>query len=276
MSKTFAAAAIAAATTVSAANQPASPWHRRRRRRMSKRTGAMATVVAALVATAGLFAGASNSAEQPPNCGPIGCVVALTPTGPSPSALTMHAEGHVLFYNPDSVSHTVVFANGRCSLTLAPGSGGFVDGWCRDPFMSYAGTYPYTVDGTFSGTVITTPLQRSVSLTARTHAIPPRARLTLRGQVTWKAFGPKYKPPFPVIVLARHQSGQPFTPVAAVNARYQGTASPDTNGWKLTVRPRITTTYIAEVTGQFPGAEGLIWTPARSLPFTVRVRRGTR
>jgi hypothetical protein len=240
---------------------------------MSKRLGPIALVVVAVAATTGLFAGASNSAEQPPNCGPVGCVVTLTSTGPSPSTLTMHAKGQVLFYNPDSVSHTVVFANGRCSLTLISGSGG---GWCRDPFVFYAGTYPYTMDGTHSGTVITTPLPRSVSLSARTHAIPPRAQLTLRGQVRWKTFGPRYKPPFPVIVLARHQSSEPFRPIAAVNARYQGTASPDTNGWKLTVRPRITTTYIAEVTGQFPGSEGLIWTPARSLPFTVHVRRGTR
>jgi hypothetical protein len=61
---------------------------------MRKRLGAIAFLVAAVAAAAGLAA-ASNSAEQPPHCAPTGCIVTLTATGPSPSTLTMHAEGRV-------------------------------------------------------------------------------------------------------------------------------------------------------------------------------------
>lgn len=242
---------------------------------MSKRRGAITLVVAAVAVTAGLFASASNSAPQPPSCGFVwGCLVALTATGPTPGALTMYAEGNVRFYDGDSATHTVVFANGRCSLTDQPGSGSL---GCDDPFMFYAGTYAYTVDGKFSGTVITTPLPRSVTLTARTHTIRRSTRLTLRGQV--HRSNPGSSPPPPVTVLARRNSSQPFEPVATVRTRG---SHQTTNGWKLVVRPEASTTYVAEVTTQrlcyFPASrcahpQGQVWTNARSRPLTVRIRQ---
>src|SRR5262249_38158412 len=53
-------------------------------------------------------------------------------------------------------------------------------------------------------------------------------------------------------------------------------------GWKLNVMPDVTTTYIAEVTGQrlcyFPASrcaqpQGQLWANPKSRPFTVRIRR---
>jgi hypothetical protein len=242
---------------------------------MNKRLGSIAIVLAAVAAAAGLLAGPSKSAAVPPNCGiPFGCVVTLTGTGPSPSTLTMDALGYVSFYNPDSVSHTVVFANGLCSLTLTPNTN---YAGCPSRFLTFAGSYAYTVDGKFPGSVVTTPRSRSVSLTARTHSIRGGTGLTLRGQVT--RFDPGRAPPPPVVVLARHTSTQPFEPVATV--RLKG-GPQSTYRWKLKVQPEVSTTYIAKVTGQrlcyFPASQceqiaGQVWVNAKSHPFTVRVRR---
>ncbi|HJQ49260.1 MAG TPA: hypothetical protein VJ838_01965 [Gaiellaceae bacterium] len=245
---------------------------------MNKRFGTMAIVVATVAAAAGLFANASNSAPQPPNCGFVwGCLVTLTATGPSPDTLTMHAEGNLRFVTQDSVTHTVVFANGLCSFTLDPGSGSH---GCNDPFMFYAGSYAYTVDGKFQGTVVTTPLRRSVTLTARSHTIRGRTRLTLRGRV--HRSDPGTSPPPPVVVLARHNSSQPFALVATVRTRGSRRI---TYRWKLDVQPQAATTYIAEVTAQrlcyFPRSrcadpQGQVWADARSRPFTVRIRHGVQ
>ncbi len=89
---------------------------------MNKRFGAIATLVAAVAAAAGLFAGPSSSASS--ECpkgrpGIPGCLVSLTATGPSPSTVRMAASWKLEFRNTDSRTHTVVFANG-CSLTLTP------------------------------------------------------------------------------------------------------------------------------------------------------------
>ena len=242
---------------------------------MNKRLAAMATLLAAVAGAAGLFASASNSAPQPPNCGYVlGCLVTLTATGPSPGTLTMHAEGNVRFSNWDSVSHTVVFANGLCSITVHPRD---FPPACDKPFEFYAGSYAYTVDGKFRGTVITTPLPRSVNLTARAHTIQGGTRLTLRGRVLRSDSGSA--PPPPVLVLARGKSTQPFEAVATVRTKGSHQTA---YGWKLTVRPDGATTYIAEVTAQrlcyYPASrcahpQGQVWANAKSRPFTVRIRR---
>ena len=243
---------------------------------MNKRPATLAILAAAVAAAAGLFASASNSAPQPPNCGYVwGCLVGLTATGPSPDTLTMYAKGNVRFVSRDSATHKVVFANGLCSFTVDPGHGSH---GCNDPFMFYAGSYAYAVDGKFHGTVVTTPLPRSVTLTARSHTIRGGTRLTLRGQV--HRSNPDSAPPPPVIVLARHNSSQPFEPVATVRTRFQRNDHAK-YGWKLNVQPEVTTTYIAKVTGQrwcyFPASRcarphGQVWTSATSRPFTVRIR----
>lgn len=241
---------------------------------MSKRLGAIAIVGAALVAAAGLFASESNSAPQPPNCGYVwGCLVALTATGPSPGTLRLYAKGNVRFTSRDSATHTVVFANGRCSFMVEPGHGSH---GCNDPFMFYAVSYAYTVDGKFHGTVVTTPLRRSVTLTARSHTIRGGTRLTLHGRVARS--NPDSAPPPPVVVLARPNGKQRFELVATVRTR----GSHQTKyRWTLAVEPKAATTYIAEVTAQrlcyFPASrcahpQGQVWANAKSRPFTVRVR----
>ena len=193
------------------------------------------------------------------------CIVTLTATGPSPSNVKMHAGEALDFVNADSAPHTVVFANGLCTLTVQPGP------WspCGDPFAHYVGSYPYTVDGKFPGTVITTPLRRVVTLTARAHSIAPAARLTLHGQVGWTCPAPCFtarQKHFPVLVLARHDRNHAFEPIATVPERWGKLPG----RWELTVQPDVTTTYIARVTWQFP--QGRIWATSTSSPFTVRIR----
>jgi hypothetical protein len=256
---------------------------------MSKRLGAIALVVAAVAAATGLFASPSNSASNVcprwwqwhPWMG--GCLVTLTATGPSPSRMEMPAGSFLVFANSDSVSHTVVFADGRCSLTLTPGEG--FDAWarvspkwdCHDNSSFYVGSYAYTVDGKFSGTVVTTPVHRVVTLTARTHTIRGDTRLILHGQVNPPGWSyrvsdpPGWRDYVSVVVLARHNSKHPFRPIATLNP---GLMKKELVGsyqrWRLTVHPGATTTYIAKVTSQLP--QGQIWTNAKSRPFTVRIR----
>jgi plastocyanin len=239
---------------------------------MNKRLASVAIALAAGAAAAGLFASPSNSAANYATgayCKVPLCVVRLTGTGPSPSNVKMHAGDTLIFDNRDSVTHTVVFANGRCSFTLAPGFESRGD--CNINFSHYVGRYAYTVDGKFPGTVVTTPLRRLVTLTARTHTIRPGTRLTLHGRVSFSCPQPCYVLSgwyhVAVIVLARHDGKHPFRPIATVNTRFL-TEVP--GRWKLKVQPAVTTTYIAKATGQLP--QGQVWTKARSRPFTVRAR----
>jgi len=189
----------------------------------------------------------------------------------------MEAGGYLLFDNKDSVTHTVVFANGLCSLTVSPGEavgpGNSVNGSehpdCNDNFPFYVGSYAYAVDGKVPGTVDTAPAGRSVTLTARTHKIRRGEQLTLHGRVTWNNQGCDLtaKVPFPVVVLARSNAGQALRQIAVVTVGN----GPHGDVWQLHVRPGVTTTYIAEANGQLP--EGPIWAVARSRVFTVRMRR---
>jgi hypothetical protein len=203
--------------------------------------------------------------------------VSLTAAGPSPSTLKMTAGQYMVFHDEDSVTHTVVFANGLCSLTVTPGEwvgpGYSVNGSlhpdCNDNVPFYHGSYPYTVDGKAPGRVDTALAYRSVTLTARTHKVRRGQRLTLYGSARWdnNATPLANKAPFPVIVLARHAGSQTFRAIARVTMG----GSPDASDvWHLTVRSGVATTYIAELSGQLPG--GAIWKRATSRPFTVRMR----
>jgi plastocyanin len=254
---------------------------------MNKRFGAIAILVAAGAATAGLFASASNSAPTLSSAtassgacykGPL-CLVSITATGPSPSRVKMIAGDNLYFDNTDSVTHTVVFANGRCNLTISPKSEG---GSCNPNFLHFVGSYAYTVDGKFAGTVATIPWGRSVTLTARRHEIRRGTRLILHGRVSWYNRNPaiSWKSQLLVKVLARHDSGHHFEPIATVRfrARFPQGHGEDqfglvSYGWKLKVRPGVTTTYIAKVTGGAPPHwQGQFWINAKSRPFTVRIR----
>src|SRR5438876_4787641 len=94
-------------------------------------------------------------------------VISLTPAGPSPAALEVPAGlGQIWFSNTDTVTHTVVFANGLCSIEVAPGR----RGQCTSGFfMSYVGDYPYAVDGTSQAHLVIEAVGRGVSLGARSH-----------------------------------------------------------------------------------------------------------
>jgi len=238
---------------------------------MNKRFGALALLVAAAAATAGLLASTSNSAVNTPYCKVPICLVSLTGAGPQPSNVRMYAAQALEFLNEDSAPHTVVFANGLCSLTVTPSR----DLGCSDPATAYVGSYAYTVDGKSAGTVVTAPLRRSVSLTARTHSIRGGTRLALHGQVSvhcpGDCFAPSGRHHTSVVVLAGNDSTHSFRPVARVHPRYVAKVP---GSWTLTVQPNATTTYIAKVTGQLP--HGQIWTTARSRPFTVRIPQAGR
>lgn len=247
---------------------------------MNKRLAATAMVVAAGAATAGLFV--EPSASSSGTCTKaLACSISLTATGPSPSALTAPAMSDLSFDNTDSVSHTVVFANGHCSITLAPGeqvgpgvewANGVEHPDCNDNLTFYVGSYPYTVDGKFAGTVITTPLRRAVSLTAPTHGIRRGTSLTLHGRVNWLQYNPAALEPqqFRVIVLARHDGRHAFKPIttgrlwSSESYAHNGTIS---YSWKRKVHPGETTTYVAKVTGY-----QWFWSDATSRAFTVRIR----
>jgi hypothetical protein len=186
----------------------------------------------------------------------------LTPTGPSPIVLTVPAGLYPAWINQDQVTHTVLFANGLCSLQVAPGE----TKGCSNGFSEFVGRYPYTVDGSVQASIVVVPEPRAVTLRARSHQIQRGAGLTLHGQVTVPVLSPPAPPsPQPVTVLARHDSRHPFRPIAVVVARPHGWQLV----WRLRVRPRATTIYIAAAISQPKG--GQYWQRARSRPFKVLV-----
>jgi hypothetical protein len=203
--------------------------------------------------------------------------VTLTASGPTPAALETDAGTYLAFFNKDSVTHTVVFANGLCSLSVSPGEAVGPDNSingsqhpdCNSDFPLYVGSYAYTVDGKSPGTVNTNLGWRSVTLTAHTHKIRPGAWLRLHGVARWDntATPMASRAPFPVILFA-HKAGS-FGYRVMRRVTMKGLV--DTRDvWHLRVRPVVATTYVAELTGQLPG--GTVWEPARSRPFTVRMR----
>jgi hypothetical protein len=188
----------------------------------------------------------------------------LTPTGPAPIVLTIPAGLYPAWINQDEVTHAVVFANGLCSLQVSPGE----TRSCSNGFSEVVGRYPYTVDGTVEASIVVVPEPRAVTLTARAHRIQRGTLLTLHGQVTVPVLSPPTPPsPQPVTVLARLDSRHPFRRIAVVVARPHGWKLL----WQLRVRPRATTTYIAEANSQPTG--GQFWQHARSRPFKVLVTR---
>jgi hypothetical protein len=227
----------------------------------------------ALVTLAGLLAvlaiPADGSALRPV------FVISLTATGPSPAVLQVPAGlGPVQFSNTDTVTHAVAFANGSCSIEVAPGSGG----QCTNGFMnSYVGDYPYIVDGTSQAHLVIEAVGRSVSLGARSHSINRGSRLRLHGRLQEE--NSNWSPPSagteqPIIVLARHDRHHPFRRIAVVRAKLHPTPKSHVHPWgeliwQLHVRPRARTVYIAEANSQPQG--GQVWQQAWSKPFKVLV-----
>jgi hypothetical protein len=201
-------------------------------------------------------------------------VISLTPTGPSPAVLTIPAGlGPVWFSNTDTVTHAVAFASGWCSIEVAPGT----RGQCSSGFMSYAGDYPYAVDGTSQAHLVIEAVGRSVSLRARSHVVRRGSQLKLHGRLqeansNWSP--PSAGSPQPIIVLARPDRHHAFHRIAVVRAKLHPRTKNAPFGellWQLRVRPRARTIYIAEANSQPRG--GRVWQRAWSKPFRVRVIR---
>jgi hypothetical protein len=194
--------------------------------------------------------------------------ISLTPTGPSPATLTISGNDYPVWINEDTVAHTVTFANGKCSVQVAPRE----IGQCSNGFSSGVGNYPYTVDGTAQASIVVALDWRTVTLGAKSHAIDRGSVLTLRGTL---AVGTGSPPVFqgprqPVTVLARPDRYHPFHRIADVTAQPRRSRNPaDAHSvWHLRVRARHSAIYIVEANSQ-PGQ----WQQAWSKPFRVRVGR---
>jgi hypothetical protein len=188
--------------------------------------------------------------------------IVLTPTGPSPSVLTIPAGLYPVWQNGDTATHTVVFANGLCALQLSPGG----IGNCAN-ISQFAGQFAYTVDGTFQGSVNVVPDGRAVTLTARSHSITRGAVLKLHGELGVSILSPPVPPgPQPVVVLARPDRYHPFHRFRVVTATTHGWHLQ----WHLRVRPHARTIYMAEANSQPAG--GQYWDNAWSKSFRVAVR----
>ncbi len=201
-------------------------------------------------------------------------VISLTPTGPSPAVLKVPAGlGPVWFSNTDTVTHAVAFANGSCSIEVAPGT----RGQCPSGFWSFVGDYPYTVDGASQAHLVIEAVGRSVSLLARNHSVSRGSQVKLHGRLqeansNWSP--PSAGTPQPIIVLARPDRYHEFHRIAVVRAKvHPGTKNAPFGEllWRLRVRPRAKTIYIAEANSQPQG--GQVWQRAWSRPFRVRVGR---
>lgn len=187
----------------------------------------------------------------------------LTANGPSPTETTISAGMYPFWHNSDQATHSVAFADGRCSFQLAPGA----SGQCPTGFD--VGRYTYTVDGAIQATLVVAALAPdTVTLTAKSHALRHGARLRLHGTLTLSecCVPPPARAWVPVVVLARHDRHHPFRRFArGATATTHGAGYP----WSLRVRPGSTTIYIARLTYHPTGEQGsrVAW----SRPFRVRV-----
>jgi hypothetical protein len=206
---------------------------------------------------------------------PLLATIELTANGPMPATLTL-VDGQAEFpvwHNSDTVTHTVAFADGLCSIQVPPGATmGCPNAWD-------VGRYAYSVDGTSQASITYTPDPRSVTLTASSRTIKRGARLHLHGLLGYATEATNlpgvgtYFTSMPVTVLARHNRHQPFHQIA--NAATGSLAfrlgdRTDFWPWWLDLHPRKTTTYIAEV--NYQPDSGQVWQNATSKPFTVLVR----
>src|SRR5438067_2341772 len=109
-----------------------------------------------------------------------GVPIALTATGPVPAVQTVSTVTYPLWINQDTVTHTVAFANGSCTIQVAPEA----SAGCPEGFSNGAGDYAYTVDGTAQASVVVQLAGRTITLGARTQKIAGGARLTQHGQLS--------------------------------------------------------------------------------------------
>jgi plastocyanin len=199
-----------------------------------------------------------------------GVPILLTANGPSPAVQTVPAGMYPLWINQDTVAHTVTLANG-CSFQVAPAA----FGQCTNGFSEVVGTYAYTVDGTTQASIVVTAEGRTLTLGAKSHRIDRGSVLRLHGKLAAGTAGPPVVqgPRQPVIVLARPDRHHPFHRIAVVTAKPHRAQNPGSaySVWRLRVRPKARTIYIAEADSQ-PQA-GQYWQQAWSRPFRARVGR---
>lgn len=200
--------------------------------------------------------------------------IELTPGGPVPSTLTL-VDGVTAFpvwQNSDTVAHTVTFADGLCSIRVAPGA------TLGCPIAWAVGRYAYTVDGSIPASLTYLPDPRTVTLTASpfTHTIRRGTHLRIEGLLSYGIGSPP--PPtdsftdMPVTVLARHDRHHRFRQIADAATGMLSARVGDTDGWPwwLDLHPTTTTTYIAVV--NYQPEYGQVWQDAMSKPFRVVVR----
>ena len=192
----------------------------------------------------------------------------LTPTGPSPAALTIVAGMYPVWENQDTVAHTVTFSSG-CSIKVAPGDIGQI-GQCDVAHV--AGDYPYTVDGTSQASVTVVPDGRIVTLTAERHEFRLGSKVRLHGTLAIGGLSPpeSYGPRMPVTVYARPQGHRWWYRFAVVMSEpLERPALPAHSVWHLWVRPHGNTTYRVAANSQ--PRDGQIWDNAQSRPFGLYV-----
>jgi hypothetical protein len=187
--------------------------------------------------------------------------------------MTIPSGMYPVWTNNDQVTHTVTFANGLCSLQLAPGA----YGQCQFPFL--VGTYPYTVDGAIQASVVVSALPLdTVTLTARSHTLRKTAQLRLHGTLTLEwCCGPPSRSPirFPIVVLARHDRHHPFRRLTTVRLEtYVGDPNGNSYVWRLNLHPNAKTIYIAKVTYQPQGEQGQRQAWSRPLKVTLHRSKG--
>ena len=199
--------------------------------------------------------------------------IELTASGPTPASLTL-VDGEAEFpvwQNSDTVTHTVAFADGLCSIRVPPGATmGCPDTWD-------VGQHAYTVDGTSQASITYIPDPRTVTLTASSQKIKRGAHVRLSGLLSYGTEATNfpgvgtYFTDTPVVVLARRGRHQPFRQIAnaATGSLAYRVGNTDSWPWWLNVHPKTTTTYIAEV--NYQPDSGQVWQNATSKPFKVVV-----
>jgi hypothetical protein len=199
-------------------------------------------------------------------------IVALTASHPSPSRIKKGFDETLAFVNTDSVSHTVFFVGGHCTLVVPPGSPEIV-GHYECLGQAHPGTYHYLVDDRFRGTVAVVGLFRALTLTARTHMLKLGSRLQLNGHLRFDNQGALFcAEHMAVRVFARVRGVREFKRIATLYTGPRGTPSRAgkrgcTYAFRLAVRPGVTTSYVAKAS-----EEAWLWKQAASRRFTVQVR----
>ena len=177
-----------------------------------------------------------------------------------------------VWVNQDAVAHTVAFADGGCSIEVAPGA----YGQCTHGFSSVVGNYAYTVDGTIQASIVVRAEGRIVTLKATSHRIGRGSKLLLHGKLAVATTNP-------LDAAGSSAAGdpacapRPLPPVSPNCGRHCETRSPLDEpaecplGLAATRSTRNKQDYIAEANSQPQG--GQVWQRAWSKPFRVRIGR---